>query len=53
MKCKTKVFRCDGGPFNGQLMRLSEDFPFTLDFNLKQWRGRYRLIGEELAWQSL
>jgi len=54
-KYKTLVYRCQGGPFANQTLRLSLDHPYTFTFNLKGWTGRYanNRIGDQiLYWES-
>ena len=55
-KDKTIVYRCEGGPFDRQKLRLSEAHPYTFTFNLRDWRGRYsslRTGGDVLYWEPL
>ena len=53
-KYKTLVYRCQGGPFANQTLRLSLDHPYTFAFNLKGWTGRYannRIGDPVLYWE--
>jgi len=54
-KDKTIVYRCEGGPFDRQKLRLSEAHPYTFTFNLRDWKGRYannRIGDAVLYWEQ-
>ena len=49
-------FKCEGGPFDQQRLWLSTGNPWTMEFNLKHFRGQYvqsPMRADILMWMAL